>query len=1030
MILLPVLILFYIESAVAFPCDWSCPSDKPYCSEVGCIFECPEPFYINGSNCVSDCGEWFVDENRHCVASCPVNTVYKETLKQVMNSQYLERKCVNCDQPNQLVSDRSCVKVCPNDTRFIDKNMCVPTCPKERSFKINITIYGLLHYKCIEKCPQVEDNNFCREDCPENKVSFQSSCVEQCPSSHPFLFLKRCETKCPEHAPLAGYDEISCVNWECPEKRSFVDNQTCVAMCPSTAPYIVSSDRFNYCVKDCAGKYIFNDHCVSTCPSFTVAVNNTCLGQCPSKTPYSCVVTPGDKCGQRPRQQFQHSICIYSCPHTMLLWNKTCVFSCPSGRAVFGNECTDICPVDYPYMGNVTKPEEDCYQYAWGQYCQTVEKAVLTCLKECQANRYTFNDTCLSYCPYHLPQHDNTCVPKCPVSAPFVTNATVVIESWPYHSYKVKQTVQKCVSVCDDDMVILNHACVKTCPEDHSYIHNRTCSQQECETRYTEKGPSGIICTDECEPWQFVLDKMCVKTCPSTHMIYNGTCVDHCPGSHLLTSMFIIGETCDTYCSAQNISKQCIKECPHGLFEYKSSCVSFCNSPLYTVDNKCVETCPFDKPYIETSSITVANWSKNGVQFKKSSTNETIVKCEATCSADKVLFGSRCVDRCPLHSRFILNGTCRSETCTTNYKFYTSLGISCFDECPPDLFIKNDTCYSQCPNNMYALGRNCVSECPRSHSFVNNETLGKREYNCLDLENNVCTESLTYIMRCHEKCPGNKFIHKNTCLDFCSKNISVVFNRTCVTSCPETNPFTQPSNKTVSKRKERSIGGEWYFESEDHQVDECVRKCTGNYSLHFGYRCTSSCPSNVPYLDDETKCVKRCPGDKLLDINTSMCVNICENDRGLFNHSCYYNCPEEYKYMYNSKCVSQCPSSHANAAEEDRFICRKSCAGNCNINLGAHISLWVLVALLLILIVYSRQSLMDFLHVLRLMFVSEKKLKEIQKQENICRRMRKQKEDRIPINDEVSFQAENEEIMIELQGDRTDNVLNHEDTRL
>ncbi|XP_060557207.1 uncharacterized protein LOC132717689 isoform X3 [Ruditapes philippinarum] len=77
--------------------DESCPPDKPFCSEVGCVYECPEPLYINGTKCVYDCGEMFVDDNRNCISACPEQTFYKETLKQTISKSYLERKCVKCD---------------------------------------------------------------------------------------------------------------------------------------------------------------------------------------------------------------------------------------------------------------------------------------------------------------------------------------------------------------------------------------------------------------------------------------------------------------------------------------------------------------------------------------------------------------------------------------------------------------------------------------------------------------------------------------------------------------------------------------------------------------------------------------------------------------------------------------------------------------------------------------------------------------------------------------------------------------------
>ncbi|XP_060591083.1 receptor tyrosine-protein kinase erbB-4-like, partial [Ruditapes philippinarum] len=164
-----------------------CPFDKPFCSEVGCIFECPAPFYINGSNCVSDCGEMFVDENRNCISACPEGTFYKETLKQHVCKPYLERKCVICSWYGMFISNDSCVNFCPLGSRYIDENNCVLQCPEKRPFMIIITVHGLPHYKCRNKCPSMNDGSFCTNVCPENKVVIGSSCLEQCPSNTPYL---------------------------------------------------------------------------------------------------------------------------------------------------------------------------------------------------------------------------------------------------------------------------------------------------------------------------------------------------------------------------------------------------------------------------------------------------------------------------------------------------------------------------------------------------------------------------------------------------------------------------------------------------------------------------------------------------------------------------------------------------------------------------------------------------------------------------------------------------------------------------
>ncbi|XP_045211434.2 proprotein convertase subtilisin/kexin type 5-like [Mercenaria mercenaria] len=738
-------------------------------------------------------------------------------------------------------------------------------------------------------------------------------------------------TKCPNNAPSASFGNKTCVYRECSENRPFVVNNTCVEKCPNT-DQLTFTDRyygFNYCVKNCEGKYRFNNSCVNVCPPLTVAVNNSCLNHCPSNTSYTCMVKKGYQCGKNPfRGYFDHAVCVNTCPQNMLIWKQSCVNTCPDGLALFGNECADTCPLYYPYKSNSTKTK-DC---DWAGRCREAE-TLLKCVRKCPADSYVVNNTCLSHCPYPLLHTNNACVLTCPSSAPFTRNSTLVLESWtyvssyysrnrPYRRNKQEKVIQKCINYCADGQLILNLTCVNKCPEDHPYIHNRICLGQLCETQYSTESSFGIICTDNCKPQQFVHNKKCVETCPVTNVLFNRTCVDYCPESHLLTSTYIVGEICLTSCSAQNVIKECVEKCPAGLFELEKTCVEFCHKPLYTTDDKCVESCPSDRPYTVTSSITVAKWSKDGNRYKKKSISEDILKCEAKCPADKVLSGTACANSCPLNSRFITNGKCRSDSCKTKYKFYTSAGVLCFDKCPNDLFLHNDTCYLQCPDNLYAMGQKCINDCPPTHEVMNEETIVKQYYNCSWRSGLLCTDSLLSVMRCRKECPEKKVLHNGKCLDFCLKS-TFMFDNACVTKCPESHPFMQPTLATISKWEELTDDS-WFLYTENHPVNICTAQCHGDYPLHFENTCFNDCPKPAPYID-QNSCVKNCPGDKMIDIKTKVCVDKCANDRGLFNHSCHYNCPDKKKYIFDAHCVSECPRSHPVAIKENRFICQKSC---------------------------------------------------------------------------------------------------------
>lgn len=915
---------------------------------MGCIFECPEPFYINGSECVSTCGDWFIDENRNCVETCPINTFYQEKLRLVQSGQYLERKCARCNDANQFVYYGSCVKVCPTDSRYIDGKSCTNKCPSERPFILNITLFTVVHHKCVEKCPHLVEDSSCRADCSGSKVIHNSMCINQCPSSSPFLFAKTCVNECPKYAHLTENGKNTCVN-KCPDERPYVANSTCVERCPAVLPVFVS--KWNpTCVETC-GDYMYrvNGRCVYECPSSTVAVNDSCQEQCPTYAPFLCVIAKGLYCRQRPKNYFGNAMCVHECPLNMIIWNQTCMFSCPEKVPVFrdectdecplhfGNECTDECPIDYPLQRKVTALK-DCN---YGQtMCQTV-KTVLTCVKDCPSNSVLHDNICLTYCPSHLLLEDNRCKSTCSASKPFITNAKVTETSWIYDRYyyrpykQVKQdiVIYKCASSCGDDMVIWNSTCVSSCPENAQYVYNKTCSQQDCRKQYSEVTKTGTVCLEKCRDHQVIYNRTCSEACPETFKTFNGTCVEKCPESHFFIVSVTQGEMCDDYsqhCSAERIVKTCVEMCPDGLFIYKNTCIDFCPKPLFNLDKTCVEACPIVSPISESSSVTVETWAVHGTRFSKTSFKENIVKCVSVCPEGKAIYDSKCVDTCPVHLRYIINNTCVSETCSERYKYFSALGIRCFTECPEDLFVINDTCVLQCPDDMFAFGQTCVSECPTTHGFIHEETIGRNENNCTYpyfRENGyVCANTVIHVKKCLRRCPDNKFLYKNRCLEFCSNN-SYTFNNTCVETCPMSHAFTLPAITRTLVWFDLNV--EWYLSHVNNSVKICVVDCSEPY-LQFRSECVKSCPSEDPFVFKNV-CVDECPGDKLLDEATKMCVDKCARDKGLFNKTCYLKCPSKLKYIHNSECKAECPSSAPVALEKERFICRESCPDSGNL---------------------------------------------------------------------------------------------------
>lgn len=952
--------VFYLQITCVLACDGVCPTDKPYCSEVGCVFQCPEPFYINGTNCISDCGDWFVDEHRHCREECPPNTYYKESLKQIPWRHYLERKCVRCSQYNEYISNEACINVCPENSRHLDQKHCSTDCPSDRQFKMNITLFGLLHYKCTDECPSLSDNSFCTYSCPEMKLIFNSSCVEECPLTHPFMFSKTCMKECTPYTSSAGLDNKTCV-YTCPVEQPFVVNKTCVDKCSNRTLFITTNNGFRHCVESCGdGKYEYMTNCLERCPPATVAVNNSCIKHCPNENPLSCMIEKGNNCGQGQKHGLDHSVCVARCPQNMLLWNSTCVYSCPPGILSLVGECAEYCPVDKPYTNNITSGD-DCTGYSQ-VFCKQVQNST-TCVNKCPSDKYVYNNTCLTYCLYPLVTKDHMCITNCPITDPFVQSSTRTIKTWLYDTdymdyEQIKQSVEVlvCVPACKQGLAVLNLICVSSCPEDYPFIHNQTCSKDSCTTRYVANTAIGITCFDHCKIGEYGINNSCVKHCPDTHFIFNDTCVDLCPDSHVYNTDYVVGETCSYgSCSARVTFKQCVEKCPNDSFLYQNACLNICDKPLLTYENECLVSCPPAAPYTVPTSILVATRNSDGTVMKESNVRKTIVKCAATCAYDKALLGTNCTDNCPFKKRYITNGTCDSTPCNTKYRHYITPGIKCVEECQDNMFVKNITCVLECPKHQYIYRQTCVPTCPGTHTLVSDETIVKAMFNCSQL-GIVCAESVIHVRQCRNECPEDKFIYNNTCVEYCPHNTSI-FSNTCVPSCPRSLPYTHPSHTAVERWKQDKPYI-WHLNNEQYNVTQCTLDCTKDYPYRSGYTCVASCPETDRYSLNTT-CVSKCPGDKLTDMRSRQCIDKCSGEQLFRVDECIRSDECAYPmFAFDILCVRTCPAG---------YVWYASCWNRLKITV-AIAALGVVLALLGF---WSRTTVPDFLRILTWINISE-----------------------------------------------------------
>ncbi|XP_053399904.1 proprotein convertase subtilisin/kexin type 5-like [Mercenaria mercenaria] len=860
--------------------------------------------------------------------------------------------------------------------RTLDQHHCTTECPAVRLFKQMKTISNLLHYVCIDKCPSFEDNGFCVNKCPENKVIFNFSCLINCPSSNPILLSNECISECPLTAISTGPFNSPCI-FQCNGDKPFVSYNKCVHQCPEIAKLKIYKDGLKICIDKCEkGSYTHNGYCVNICPASTFAVNSSCINSCPTEQSISCMVKSGHLCGTEPHDHLDHKICVDVCPENMFILNRSCVYSCPHGMPSFNKECTDICPVDNPYLHNSTI--ERC---STSDECNEI-RYLLKCIDKCPNDTYLYNKVCMLHCPNNTFYNGYTCVEQCPPSKNHEQMSRLTYSTWKiqhnqwYSFRRVKNSVDifKCVSTCSSEMLKFNSKCLRSCPEDYHFVRNRTCTRNKCDTRFTYRNVSGIFCTESCETFDFELNGTCVKNCPDSYFILNKSCEEKCPGSHPYSFKSICGKSCKEYSGNYALREiiTCVSECPNNSYVYNYICSSFCPKPLFTYRNECIQTCPESSKFINMSFIKTTSWTRH--QLESHNRKTPVKMCVSACPDNKAAVDLTCEATCPVHSRFIYNGFCTNGPCNTTLMFHSSAGIVCTNICPTDRFEYNKTCVLHCPLSYFSLKQRCIKECDIGQ-IVNNETIAINPQSC-SYGNAQCTMNFLYDIQCRHDCPGNKFLWNGTCLDVCPVSTRT-FNKTCVLKCPYTHQYISQNNVKVTVwRQHYYYDGYLYRQTEeDNGIKECVKSCS---KFKSGYDCVDKCTSPRSYLFDNS-CVSSCPDGTLADLRGHTCVEKCPNDMVKHGHTCRIICGKNQLYKNNTcvkfyecidpmfefagDCLQYCP---------DDYVWFVSCVNK--VAVGVFIP--VLSITTISLVIFGRHTLIDFFTITWLICKTENKIKE------------------------------------------------------
>lgn len=319
-------------------CITSCPLSEYVIKDKQCLTKCPASWFNNSGMCVKKCPkDGFASEsNRTCIKTCPLN-------KYVRKGIYCLNKC-----PEQwLNEDGYCVQNCSVKRYILEVNKtCVDSCTLNR--------YVVKATNCLNKCPDswYNDSGICLKNCSENFI-FNGTCFKKCPLSH--RLLRRtvdspskvfCLDKCP--------NKWLNKNGTCVEKcpGNIVFNNTCINVCPSSHPYIKEKYNVKTCTKVCDGDDVVKDGtCIShyKCDDELIIYQGKCLTECPG----GFIRTIKKRC---ERSTF-YVIVLLICISLILIWVILCwkfftvteksvvvirwVFCFGSARAV--STCSKIC---------------------------------------------------------------------------------------------------------------------------------------------------------------------------------------------------------------------------------------------------------------------------------------------------------------------------------------------------------------------------------------------------------------------------------------------------------------------------------------------------------------------------------------------------------------------------------------------------------------------------------------------------------------------------------------------------------------
>ena len=911
----------------------NCYKDEDDCKRNGFT-------YIKGNECLDKCRPYFeVDD-----VSVTTNYLKKcyESVKECVNNNYYyyNTEMLKCwsicpnnmfstivdseGKPIEDFSKSTCVNKCGNDypKHTAGINVCKKECDEGEFFAIdepNVCISN-----CNSSYPYIGENNECLKLCGNGKFYFTMVSGKN-----------KCVSNCKNYGKFFVQDDPKCYD-SCPTSKGYYyynSNYKCLKSCLYDA-----SERFYYpiqaypqpCKRDNENKYYLEDNTiVDKCPKYIASQNSfLCVNHCGSNKVYN-------------------NYCISACPSEAPYIQKTgdevkCISKCETGKYIvlFRNECLDSCPKGY----SINTTYKICYPN-----CKSGEKFNIDlnkCVTACSSGydyyekTNIFGSTVISVCrkscmgtnKFVKDQLDKECVSKCSENNNFITKNSNLCTNKCGSGEYFKDTGTYTGSTSSTPHI---YQCLDTCPTDEGYFYVK------------DNGMNKKKCYEKCpDEFPFIVNKInqrfiCIPSCPSSHPYYLISKKDTnknfyycsefnpCSGNNnfYLNGNCVNGAGCKSnkYNFAEN--KTCVVECsnanPYKTYDSTATitiCKNYCENQYYIDSEKnCVADCPKKENFINYDNgnklcLAQCNDGEN-YYLAKQMTDYKIYNCTKFCQNNENGFHLRltnskeCIKQCPASLYLSKNEKICYYNCTssTNYKF--TLSRECTSSCNTNYkyyYEEEKICLAKCKNNDFAVSSTvydylyqCTKNCPANYYIYTNSSTGQNKF-------------------CLKQCPSDKpYLYNDTCINHCPNekkffiNESIhtgdVLQKTCLTDCPKEYPYY----KVYKENNQKTYG--------------CINNCDEGYKvINFTDRkisailCVQGCPDKVSVYKDDYK---------------DYIFQILEKN----NKTCYSFCPPEkpyYKYNYNedNNCYSECPEEtpFTELNESEKYQCKteKECAGS------------------------------------------------------------------------------------------------------